>query len=203
MAHPIQITITDTSTEETRVLTGGGVSEVETFNLDYLDTLFDYEDYDDFDVENLVFSDPKGFPDFLDGTDPDDVELLFRLRGDVHNDEDWEKALSLVSDSGELREMCEAVESISRTLDPEYHSYYLDYVEHMNYVADASTFVDDYIGIFPDLATFAHQHLRSSGTSLESIDPDYVTVQDWIDHDFKFTFWWIDRPDGVLVFWIN
>lgn len=202
MAHKIRVTVTDTSTFETRGLTEEEVIGVDTFDLGYLDGLFDYEDCDDFKIENLTFSDPEGFPAYLDGTDPDDVELLFHLRGVISENEDWERALSLAEDAGDLKEMGESIAHINATLDSSYQPYYLDYVEIMNYVADSFTFTDAFIGLYPDLPTFAHQHLRDSGTSLESVDPDAVTVQDWIETPgFRFTFQWADRPDGVLVFW--
>lgn len=195
MTTQLAFTATDTVTGEQRIITHEYVEGLSEFSIDYLDTEFEY---DDFNVENVELTDPQGFPDYVDNS-TEDIEKAFDSFTKI-GENLWDKATELSDDMSDLVTLGGVA---SELLYDDLFDVYLDYAENQNYLPSASTFNDAYQGTFDSRTDFVYSLIHGGLYSADEIIEQNGTVEHWAESgDLRFDYSFIDKDERVEVFLI-
>ena len=188
----LQITALDTATNTEVTLTSEDLLDFDTFDIDYLDTVFDY---DDFNPANVQLTKKDGVPSYVADTNEDIaacIDAYVKIGEDA-----WEKSTLVATTTEDLATIGEAAVDLD---DADMLDTYLVYADHMNYVPDVSHFRDAYQGDFTSRENFAYSLIDGGVVSADSIIQEHGTIASWAEGDLRFDFEFVDYDGGVRVF---
>lgn len=195
MTTKLAFTAIDTTTDEQRIITDEYAEGLAEFSIDYLDTEFEY---DDFNVENVELTDPQGFPAFVNNS-TEDIEKAFDSFTKI-GENLWDKATELSDGISDLVTLGEVASELS---DEGLFDVYLDYADSQNYLPGAQTFTNAYQGTFDSRTDFAYSLIHGGACSADEIIEQNGTVEQWAESgDLRFDYSFIDKDGRVEVFLI-
>ena len=188
----LQITALDTATNTEATLTSEDLLDFDTFDIDYLDTVFDY---DEFNPDNIKLTKKDGVPSYVADTNEDIascIDAYVKIGEDA-----WEKSTLVATPTEDLATIGEAASDLA---DAAMLETYLDYADHMNYVPDVSRFRDAYLGDYTSRENFAYSLIDEGAVSADTIIQEHGTIASWAEGDLRFDFEFVDYDGGVRVF---
>lgn len=192
----LQIKATDTRTNQEKILSEKELLDFDSFEIDYLDTVFDYDDFDSDDVE---LAKVDGFPDYIADTN-EDIESAVNAYISLNNDTLWKTSLDLATSANDLSEIAETASALN---DDDKMELYLEYANYLNYVPSVSQFEENYQGEFKSKEDFAYNLIHQGVISADEIVQEHGTIEEWAAGDLRFDYEFIELGNSVHVFIVH
>lgn len=192
----LQIKATDTRTNQEKILSEKELLDFDSFEIDYLDTVFDYDDFDSDDVE---LAKVNGLPDYIEDTN-EDIESAVNAYIELDNDTLWKTSLDLATSAHDLSEIAETASALN---DDDKMELYLEYANYLNYVPSVSQFEENYQGEFKSKEDFAYNLIHQGVISADEIVQEHGTIEEWAEGDLRFDYEFIELGNSVHVFIVH